>query len=477
MSYDSPLAGVTVAVINLPHAERLIRRYMCTYKSPYFCVPPHDLLQVAACVREWTGAKVVFLDAIAENLDTAEVIAFLRKHSPEYLITLLGVESLSTDLACASTLRDAVPGMRLLVFGYYPTQFPEEILLHGNADAVLRGDAEASVCAVLKAFNAGATLQGLPGVASRDAEGGVHFETILHLTTLDSLPAPDYSLVKPRLYTEMLLGGPFAAIQTSRGCPFTCRYCTSSHERQMLVRDPMSVVDELQNLHRAGIKIVRFLDDTFTIDKQRVIDICREILQRGIRITWSCLARADSLDATMLSWMRKAGCARIVVGVESYAPGVLEVFGKRTDPSGINTRLQLIREAGIESIGFIIVGGPFESDADFELTRKGLLESPLDLAIIDTIALYGGTELMERYKNDIEFRLFPYVSRWKDPKIDAVALKREQLLYRQFYLRPRIALRQIVNIVRFPARSSRLFMLFMKFILVTAKGEDRHDLF
>lgn len=477
LHHEGSLAGITVAVINLPHPERLIRRYMCTYKSPFFCFPPHDLLQVATCVREWTGANIVFLDAIAENLNTDEVAVFLCEHRPQFLVTLLGVESLSTDLACACSLRESVPGMRLIVFGYYATQYAEEILLHGQPDAVLRGDPESSVCEALAHLKAGISLKGIPGVAFRDTEGHVSSGAIGHLNTLDLLPPPDYSLVKIRLYSEMLLGGPFGAIATSRGCPYSCRYCTSSHDRTMLVRNVSGVVDEMQSLQESGIRVIRFLDDTFTLDKQRVVAICREIIRRGIRVTWSCLARVDSLEPEMLSWMRKAGCARVVVGVESYAPRVLETFGKRTDTSGINQRLKLINKAGIESVGFIIVGGPFESDDDFELTRKGLLDSPLDLAIIDTVALYGDTQLTEMYRNEIDFQLFPYVSRWKNPEIDAIALRRERLLFRQFYLRPRTLFKQIKNLIRFPGRSLRLFILFTRFILVTAKHKDRRDLF
>ena len=84
---------------------------------------------------------------------------------------------------------------------------------------------------------------------------------------------------------------------------------------------------------------------------------------------------------------------------------------------------------------------------------------------------------MRMFQEQIEFQLFPYVSRWKDPQINATALKRERLLYRQFYLRPRPVFRQVLSALRFPARSLRLLLLFFRFILVTAKGKDRHDLF
>ncbi len=476
-SRDKPLAGTTVAVVNLPHAERLIRRYMCTYRSPYFCFPPHDLLQVAACIREWTGARVVFLDAIAENLDEPAVATFLQTHQPAVMVALLGVESVATDLTCASALKHAVPDMDVVVFGYYATQYPDEILKHSDVDVVLRGDPEASCCAYLEALARGDIVETIPGVACRGENGRIRINDPAHLDTLDALPFPDYGMATMRHYNEMLLGGPFAAIQTSRGCPFTCSYCTSPQDRRLIMRKPERVVDELEGVVRGGARVVRFLDDTFTFDPKRVIVICQEIIRRGIRVAWSCLSRVDTLNAEALQWMKRAGCVRVVVGVESYSPQVLDALGKRMDAGAINERLGMIRAAGIEAAAFIIVGGPFESEEDFELTRQGLLDSPLDLIIVDVIALYGGAALTQRYQEAIEFQLVPYISRWRDPAINAVALERERLLYRQFYLRPRIIGRRLWTTMRFPTRSFRLLVLLLKFMITPYRRGDRHDLF
>jgi len=275
----------------------------------------------------------------------------------------------------------------------------------------------------------------------------------------------------------MLLGGPFAIVQTARGCPYACTYCTSPQDSRYVTRSPERVVDEIEGLVRLNVKVFRFLDDTFTANKKRVMTICREMLRRNLTIEWSCLSRVDNLDVEMLSWMKKAGCVRVIVGVESYAPGVLEMFGKRIAPETINARLRLIREAGMESLGFIIVGGPFESEADFELTRRGVLASPLDLVIVDTLSIYGGSDLTQRFKQDVEFQLLPYISRWKNPEVERVALQREKTLYRQFYFRPRILLHQLFTIFRYPGRSSRLFLHLVSFLFSSFQNRERKDLF
>ena len=476
MTHDKVLVGRTVAVVNLPHAEKLVRRYMCTYRSPCFCFPPHELLQVAACIKEGSGAQVVFLDAIAEKLREEDVARFLRKHQPEFLITLLGVESVAADLQCAMALRQSVPGMRVAVFGYYATQFPSDIMENSKVDALFRGDAEASCVPYLIAAVRGEPLETIPGLVGRDATGWFLNEPA-YIREYDSLPLPDYTMVNLRRYKEMLLGGPFAIVQTARGCPYACTYCTSPQDSRYVTRSPERVVDEIEGLVRLNVKVFRFLDDTFTANKKRVMTICREMLRRNLTIEWSCLSRVDNLDVEMLSWMKKAGCVRVIVGVESYVPGVLEMFGKRIAPETINARLRLIREAGMESLGFIIVGGPFESEADFELTRRGVLASPLDLVIVDTLSIYGGSDLTQRYKQEVEFQLLPYISRWKNPEVERVALQREKTLYRQFYFRPRILLHQLFTIFRYPGRSFRLFLHLVSFLFSSFQNRERKDLF
>jgi len=105
------------------------------------------------------------------------------------------------------------------------------------------------------------------------------------------------------------------------------------------------------------------------------------------------------------------------------------------------------------------------------------LASPLDLVIVDTLSIYGGSDLTQRFKQDVEFQLLPYISRWKNPEVERVALQREKTLYRQFYFRPRILLRQMYTIFRYPARSFRLFLLLISFLFSSSQNRERKDLF
>ena len=472
---DQPIR-TKVALINLPHTEALVRRYMCTYNSPFF-FPPLELLQAASCIRKGTGASILFIDAIAEKMNEAQVSRVLAAEQPDVLIALLGVESVSTDYACAIHLARTVPHMQLGLFGYYATRFPEELLQAPEVDVVFRGDVEESCVPYVLALAQGHCPENIPGLAGRNKDSQIFINEPAYIHSFEHIPFPDYSLINRKKYQEGFMHGTFATLQISRGCPFTCAYCTSQQDQRYVTRSEEQVVQELQELADLGVKVLRFLDDTFTVNRQRVIRICKGIIDKKIKLKWSCLSRVDTLEAEMLSWMRKAGCVRVIVGVESYSKHVLENYGKGVDPQSINKQLQLIRDAGIESFGFIIVGGPFESEADFEVTKRGVLASSLDMIAVSSIAIYGGSVMAERFRDEIEFQLIPYVSRWRDPAIEKTALARERSLYRAFYCRPFTALKLLRTMLLHPWMSLKLSLRFLHFQFLSLRSRERPDLF
>ncbi len=452
-----------VACVNLPNRWTLVRRFMCTYYSAAFKLAPYELLQLAVCARDWGGAEVHFLDAIAEECGEAGFHEFVAKHRIDIVVALIGVETVSADLACLDRLKSRFPHVTTVVFGYYPTEYSEEVLRKTTVDIILRNEPERSFADYLKARQDSAPLATLDGLASRDAHGAIFVNDYKRIMDLDALPLPDYGMCDVRRYEEWLLGGPCGTILSARGCPFSCTYCTSTYGKRLILKSPEAVVAEVKAMLEQGIRVVRFLDDTFTTDKKRVIAICQAMVKEGAVVPWSCLARIDTLDAAMLDWMKRAGCVRVAVGVESYAKNVLAYLGKQLDPTEFNGRLRLIREAGMECAGTFIVGAPVETEADFEATVRGVLESPLDLIGVNVLAPYGGTPFFERMREELEFNLIPYTCQFKDAALVERGRKRERQLYRRFYLRPQIVWRQLGAVLRFPRQSLRLLLMLFRF--------------
>lgn len=159
---------------------------------------------------------------------------------------------------------------------------------------------------------------------------------------------------------------------------------------------------------QSGARCIRFMDDTFTSNRGRVIEICKLLIEKNVNVVWSCLARTDTVDDELLAWMHRAGCRRILVGIESYSVSVLKRLNKRIHPSTINPQLQRIHDAGIQIVGHFLVGAPFETEEDFAETLRGALASPIDLIIVNILTPYAGTPYFDDVRELINFNLLPY---------------------------------------------------------------------
>ena len=461
------------AFINLPYRVALDRRFSCTHYTPRFLFPPHELLQAATCAREWNQAEVVFLDAIAGRCGESEVHAFLARHKPDVMASIVGIESIASDLACLDAIKAAFPEITICIFGWYPTYLPEEILAKSSVDFILRGEPERPLSEWLKARAAHMPVDAIPGLAGRRDGGGFFSNPVARITNLDELPFPDYRLVDVRKYSELLLDGACGAILSGRGCPYRCMYCTTTYGRRLIQKSPEVVIDEMRNLISAGVRLIRFLDDTFTANRSRVLRICQGIVEQGLKTRWACLTRIDCLDEEMLAWMKRAGCVRILIGLESYSKHVLEHLDKGVDPGCYNAQLALIRKAGIQSVGYFILGAPIETEEDFQETLQGALAAPLDFLGVNILAPYAGTALLEAGKADIVFNLIPYECRFRDASVNHNAERRERTLYLRFYLRPSVILRQFRIFMNSPLSTMRIaFMIFRHFA-----SRGRSDLF
>lgn len=439
-----------ILFLNPPHRLPISRRYRCSYYSPNSLLPPHDLLQLASCVRQWNGVSVFVLDAIAEKYTEEKTWDYIRQTAPNMIVSVTGLEFFGDDMKCIDRMKTLFPDVLCGVFGFYPTGFTEEVLTNSSVDFILRREPEQPLSDYLHALETGTSLDTVAGVAGRRQDGTIFVNHEQRLKDLDLLPFADYTLVNLKHYDEALFGKRCAAILAARGCPYSCSYCAPTYGHFLAIKSPGTVVAEIKHLLDSGAKSIRFLDDTFTFNRNWVINLCREIVKQSISVPWSCLSRVDTIDEEMLEWLYKAGCRRILVGIESYSPRVLEHLNKRIDPAKINQQLRLIRKAGIQTVGFFMVGGPFETDEDFQETLRGALNAPLDLLIAGIMIPYAGTPFFEQHKEELIFSLFPYECDYKDPNILKNAYKRYDTLYLRFYLRPSIIFRHFFYSIRHP---------------------------
>lgn len=467
-----------VAMLNLPHPTRVVRRYMCSYNSPFFLFPPQELMYTATALRDWGGDEVRVLDAVAEDWDAATVVRELREWGAEMIVSIVGFEILEQDIKTIRAIRRELPGVKYVVFGYYATEFPREMLDLTGADYLLLGEPEYTCHELVTALKEKSNITGIQGLAYRDENGDVVANPERpRLKPVDELPHPDYSMVPIDKYSEFLLPRRFAALQTARGCPYGCNYCTRSYGRQLTVRSPDNIVEEIRTLvDRFGVRSLRFADDTFTAVPGRTIQICEGIAKNFPGLQWSCLSRIDSIDEDRVRALAEAGCKRIYFGVESGSERILKLYGKDYGVERVPHVFDLVRRHGMEIACFFMVGHPEETAEDFEQTSRLIRTVDIDFATVGQTVPYPGTHLYDQYKDQVQFSLFPYTNEWKNAGRRKQLRTWEQRFLREMYFRPSYIARHAWRLMKNPATTFQVGRSMLPFVFGSHLASARQEL-
>ena len=412
--------------------------------------PPLGILYVAAALEQ-AGHRVEVLDGHFADLPGILERARRGRHQ------VVGISSYTAgweaDKRTLTALREGCPGVILVVGGPHPSAWKERCLIECAAlDAVVCGEGEHIMTGLVGALADGASLAHVEGVVWRDA-GRIRTNPARpFVSDLDALPLPARSLVDLRRYIPTLTCYrrlPSTPVIASRGCPYECIFCHSV--RNVRFRDPEHVLAELEVLvGQYGIRDVTFYDETFTLNRPRAMQLCAGMLRRGLDLTWAANARPERLDAELLLEMRRAGCWRLLFGIESGSQRVLDAMKKGTTIAGIERAIGLARASGIETHGTFIFGTPGETYADGLETIRFAKELGLDYAAFGGMAPLPGTELYESVGAGVRDALEEqtlFTSSYVPPSMTADEL--DDLMtrgYREFYLRPSYVLRRFARL-------------------------------
>lgn len=355
-------------------------------------LPPLGLAYLAASL-ERAGHQVRLLDARVLCLGAAQVISEILTFKPD----LLGLTGLTPTLdTAAEILRQARPHLRWLAMGGpHPSAVGARIFDElPELDLSFEGEAEESLPRAIDwlASPSGDPPPGLrlPGLPFRVAPA----------PEISGLPRPAWHLLPRARYRYLLATRPgLATMISSRGCPFSCTFCDKGVSGSTWrAREPQDVVEEMQEHARAGAGFVAFFDDCFTLDPDRVEEICREILLRKLDLEWKCEARVEQLPLELLRTMRRAGCRMIAMGVESMNASSLALLGKSQTPSQIERAFRDARRAGMETLAYVILGSPGEDEAMVRESVRRVEALRPDFVQYSTLALYPGSALAREFQ-------------------------------------------------------------------------------
>ncbi len=403
-----------------PDGRGYTREGRCTQEAGVWGTqwPPLTLATAAALLRR-DGHRVTLRDYPAAGLDLPSLAEDLRTLQPGFAIWSTGTPTLSFDLDIARVVRENAPESVTAVIGTHVTVRPEEALTEKNLDVVIRGEPEGIIRELCRVGTdeandptpacAGSGGGGsryrqdlsrfadIRGISWRGKEGGaIHHNPDAPLLKPDAIPAPDWDGLDHDAYRLPLKGRRFLMVAPVRGCPYRCTFCTAPlYYGHRLRRRPVAqVVEEMAvGVSRYGIREFFIWADTFTADRRYVQELCRTILEKGLRISWTCNSRVDTIDEETLRLMKQAGLWMISFGLESGNDAILAASGKGITAAQSRAAVNLTNRIGIRTAGHFIFGLPGETEATMAETLDMALSLPLDIGQFYTAAPFPGTAL------------------------------------------------------------------------------------
>lgn len=344
---------------------------------------PYGLLTLAA------QAKRAGHDVIPLNLFTFA----WRDVSKFILHTTFDIYGLSCftanrrgTLSLARLIRKLHPKAYIVAGGPHASALPREMLEHcGAIDGIVIGEGEATFVELVEAIENRKSLSGIAGLAWQTGHGVEIGPLRERIDELDSIASP-------RDYYQG------HHVISSRGCPGNCTFCGSPAMWGKKVRFHsadylLNMIEKMVNNH--GKKVIAIKDDTFTFNRKRVLQICDGIVKRNLHFLWSCDTRVDVLDEEVLFAMRKAGCQRISLGVESASPEILRTINKHITPKKVFEATQMAKKFGLEVRYYMMAGNRGETAETLQASVDFIIEAKPNQFIFSFLSLYPGTKEFE----------------------------------------------------------------------------------
>ena len=372
--------------------------------KPY---PPLGLLYLSAWLEQNGYANEVFDTTFSSKHDQRQ---FIHQFRPDIiaiytnLMTKLGVLELIRYLRSQEELKDC-----LIVLGGPDITYNVENYLAAGPDVLVIGEGEQSMLEVVQAYERGLRphFGHIPGLAYRDDSGKViRTAKRSHLRQIDELPFPNRYKIDLTQYLDLWKehhGHSSISVSTQRGCPYTCRWCsTAVYGQSYRRRSPAQVVEEMIALwEQYTFDRIWFVDDVFTVSHKWLAAFRDELQRREVTIPFECITRADRLTEEVVAMLRDCGCFRVWIGAESGSQRIIDAMDRRVSTMQVREMIIAARQQGMETGTFIMLGYPGETEADIHKTLQHLRSANPDWFTITVTYPIRGTSLY----HDIEDRL------------------------------------------------------------------------
>ena len=424
-------------------------------------VPPLGLLYIAASVQHYTDWDVEVVDSLAEKLDYKQIEQRIRDSQPDAVGITVMTHVLIDSLNVAKIAKKVDPNIKTIFGGPHVHLYPEQSIAFDCVDYATVGEGEYTIVELLRSWNKPSELNKIHGLYFKQMDKtfmSIHQQK--HIENLDDIIHPARQLIKNKLYFSSMSRHPMLTTMiTSRGCPYKCVFCDRPNlGKKFRARSAGDVVDEIEECVELGIHEIVLYDDTFTVNRNRVLDICREIELRGIHINWSIRARVDKVDTDMLAALKSAGCERINYGVESGNDEILKKLHKGITKEQALKAFKLTKKIGIQTVAYFMFGCPGETKSQMMETIEFAKQLNPDYCHFTILVPFPGTPL---YTKGLASRILTK-DYWLEfaqnptpdfkPELWIEQVPREELenilvqAYKEFYMRPKYLLKRLTEL-------------------------------
>ena len=445
-----------VLLINLPTDGQCQDFYTPKYAVNSFSTyPPLGLLYLATSIKSSYQTEV--MDTVALNYSIEKTVNEIIKKAPDVLGISCQTFRLYPMAEIIRQVKSRLPKIVTIVGGPHTSIYPVETMNIPGVDYVITGDGEESLKQLLDALSSNNQdkLNEISGLVFKK-ENHIIQNPIEYNINIDNIKVPDRSLLDYRHYfTSADEAAQVVTMISSRGCPFRCIFC-DVQEKKYRWRSAKSVVDEMEYIANTFENpIIHVFDDTFNLLKDRVLEICREIQKRNLKVNWTTRARIHPFDEEMAAALKQAGLKRIHFGVESGSEVTLKNIRKGIKKEQIVKTFELSKKYNIDTLAYFIIGFDWETRKDINQTISFIKDIRPDYIMANVLYPAAKTEIYEdllkenKIRNDFwqEFvenptRNFSFPE-YRNQKTQRYLNRKLDEIYLNFYLSPKFVINNL----------------------------------
>jgi len=441
-------------------------------------------LAYAAGVSEEAGFEIKLIDAPAEGLNLFQTLQIAKDYSPSLIVIDTSTPSIYNDIEIADNLKTLLPHSFVLLVGTHVTALPEESLgLAKKANAIARAEYDFTVLELAESLkNNNLDIKKIFGISYRGPDNKIlHNPPRIPVHDLDKLPMVSKVYKKHLTIKNYFFAAsvyPEVQILTARGCPFKCFFCLwpqTFSQRSYRTRSPQNVLEEFIYIKKnlPAVKGIVIEDDTFTVDKQRVAQICKLLIANKVRLKWNANVRLD-LDIETMKLMKKAGCYLIITGIESASQLILENISKGLSENDIQLFFDNARRVGLLVHAAFMAGNPGETKETLKKSFALAKRVMPDTVQFFPLMPYPGTGAYQWAKEEgllkiKNFRDFLTPEGLHNCVIELPHLSKTEILdwcnksRKCFYRSPRYIFYKLLRVILHPGEIIRTYKAFIKF--------------